>query len=474
MTTTAITESELEDVLHAGLGRHGALGAVAAIVQDGELSLVTGAGSRSADDGRGVGVDTVFPVASISKTFTAGALGVLVERGDVALEDRVRRHLPNLQFCDALRTEETTLLDLAAHRTGLPRHPLAEYESDLTSAELLAALRYVEPAVPFRSGYSYTNVTYLALGTALAQAAGTTYAKLLQETLLDPLGLRATTASFARAMEGDDLAEPHALADGRHVAVPRLDRTRHAPASVVHSSGHDLGRWLEAFAGTGAERLFGATRTQFSTPHSVSPTMVGGLDHAAVDMGPVWLTGLGWALWVYHGRLVLSHGGDVDGFKSDSVVVPSAGFACAVLANTSNSPLGSAVCGWALDRAFTGQSVDWSERVQPMAAAAVGAPPAVRLARRPVALEGLAGDYDHPAFGRLSLRPDGGDLVLDFARATRWPLRLIPTADGAWTVRNAGLATLDDWPLDEYAPQFSAAGSAQTVRLGSLGTWSRA
>jgi CubicO group peptidase (beta-lactamase class C family) len=468
-----ITEPELTDELEGALGRHGALGAVAAVVQDGRLGLVVAAGRRRLDDHRGVGADTVFPVASITKTFTAGALAVLVDRGVVGLEDPVRRHLPDLRFADALRTEETTLLDLAAHRTGLPRHPLADYVGDYSSPELLDLLAHVEPAFGLRSRYSYTNLTYLALGTALAAAARTSYADLIAETLLEPLGLRTATASFPQAMASADLAAPHDLVAGRHVAVPRLDRTRHAPASVVHAGGTDLGRWLETFAGPGAEQLFGRSHGHFREAHSVAPGDTGGLDHAAFAMSPVWLTSLAWGMWVYHGRVVLSHGGDVDGFKSDCVVVPEAGFACGVLANTGESPLGSALCGWALDRALTGETVAWADRVTPMRGRGAPGSEPDGLARRVAPVGEHAGTYRHPGFGDLTLDVDGGDLLARFARAPRWPLRLVPTANGGWQVLDATDPGATDWPLADYAPRFDDPGGERTVQLGTLGTWRR-
>jgi CubicO group peptidase (beta-lactamase class C family) len=468
----AIRSEELDGFVDEWLARTGTLGAAVAIVDRGAAVDERGVGRRRSAAPDEVDAETVFPLASISKTFTAGLLASLLEDGRVTLEDRVVDLVPEARFADEHVTELATLADLASHSSGLMRHPLAEYEGDFTREELLGLVRHVPAAHPFRTGYSYTNLTYLVLGTALGRSAGAEWADLVRTRLLEPLRMGRSFARFDEAMAAGNLADPHNLIDQTHEPTPRLDRTRHAPASVVHSCARDMGRWLELHAGGGSvdgAALYPRSFSHLLRPYSTALEPGAGLDTARDPMAPFWHTSLAWGLWVYRGELVLSHGGAVDGFKTDSVVVPARGVGCAVMTNTRGSTFGSALCGWVLDRALGGESVDWLAKVKrdetavpPVVDAALGVPGAE-------ALHAHAGRYLHPGFGELTLQPRPAGLGLAFERARRWPLILQPDGDGGIAIVEDTGPSLGEWGT----PDLRATFADRTLTLDRLGTWTR-
>jgi len=147
--------------------------------------------------------DTIFEIGSITKVFTALILAEMVERGEVTLNDPVRKFLPMSVTVPSRRGKEITLVDLATQTSGLPRDsvevdlnadtsPYAQY----TARELYAFLgRYRLERDP-GSKYEYSNVGIGLLGHALALRAGISYEDLLRGRILEPLGMTSTTITL--------------------------------------------------------------------------------------------------------------------------------------------------------------------------------------------------------------------------------------------------------------------------------------
>jgi serine-type D-Ala-D-Ala carboxypeptidase/endopeptidase len=147
--------------------------------------------------------DTIFEIGSIGKVFAAFLLADMVERGEVALSDPVRKYLPTSVMVPSRRGKEISLVDLATHTSGLPRDsvevdlrgdesPYAEY----TAAELYAFLGSYRLGRDPGSKYEYSNVGIGLLGHALALRAGMSYEELLRRRLFEPLGMTKTAITF--------------------------------------------------------------------------------------------------------------------------------------------------------------------------------------------------------------------------------------------------------------------------------------
>ena len=122
-----------------------------AVVKDGKIEFVQGYGIRTLGGNDAVDADTVFPIASITKAFTATAMAMLVDEGKVDWMDCVTKHLPEFQLRDPWLTREVRIADLLSHRTGLedPDHSSGEFDR----AELIRRtgfchrLRHFDPGI---------------------------------------------------------------------------------------------------------------------------------------------------------------------------------------------------------------------------------------------------------------------------------------------------------------------------------------
>jgi CubicO group peptidase (beta-lactamase class C family) len=167
------------------------------IVVDDRLVYAKGFGVRSKGGAQPVDPRTIFQIGSTTKAFLATSLAILVDRGQLAWDDRVVGRYPAFQMNDPSVTREFRIDDLLAQRSGLP--PLVNdmlAMSGFDEAALLGSLRYVEPVSRFRSTFSYTNVTHLLASRIVAQTAKVTdWSTVLQNELLDPLGMKDTTTT---------------------------------------------------------------------------------------------------------------------------------------------------------------------------------------------------------------------------------------------------------------------------------------
>jgi CubicO group peptidase (beta-lactamase class C family) len=105
-------------------------------VKDGKLILSKGYGFRDVDKKTPVTEQTLFPIASITKSFTVATLGTLASEGKLDWDKPVRDYMPDFRMYDDVMTAHITPRDLVTHRTGFPRHDATWYRSGLTREEM--------------------------------------------------------------------------------------------------------------------------------------------------------------------------------------------------------------------------------------------------------------------------------------------------------------------------------------------------
>ncbi len=170
-------------------------GCVVGVVQRGKLLYSAAFGLANLEARQPITVDTQFDVASMSKQFTAASLYFLVESGKLALEDPVRRFVPELpEYAGGI-----TLSDLLHHTSGLrDLNPLLEVAGRLRqSLDAAASLQLLrsQSALNFPPGtdYEYTNTDYFLLGLIVERTSGESLAAFAEEHLFLPLGMTHTS-----------------------------------------------------------------------------------------------------------------------------------------------------------------------------------------------------------------------------------------------------------------------------------------
>lgn len=316
-------------------------GMAVAIVHGGKTVYAKGFGVKDVSKGAGqdnkVDADTVFQLASVSKSVGATVVAREVTDNVVAWDTAVVSKLPWFTLSDPYVTGHVTVADLYSHRSGLPDHAGDKLEDlGYDRRQVLERLKYL-PLAAFRNSYAYTNFGLTAAAEAVAAAAGKSWEDLSDEALYRPLSMSSTSSKYA-----DFVARPNRAV--LHVRVgdkwePRFQRDPDAqtPAGGVSSSVADMARWLTLVMSNGTYNGQHLIAPEAMSP-AVTPQTVS--VPAAAPKARAGFYGYGFNSSVSSsGRTVYSHSGAFSsGAATNFVVMPSADVG--IIALTNGAPYG--------------------------------------------------------------------------------------------------------------------------------------
>lgn len=398
-----------------------------AIVKDDKVIFARGFGIRELGKFGEVDEHTLFAIASNTKAFTATALAMLVDEGKIKWDDLVTKYLPAFELYDPYVTRELTIRDLLSHRSGLATFggDLLWYESNYSRDEILNRVRFLKPTSSFRSRFGYQNILFMAAGEIVGKVSGMSWDAFMKERFFTPLGMKRTLTAHADLLKADNVATPHNTLDGNTRAIRYGNVDNIAAAGAIKSSARDMAQWLRLQLGRGTfegKKLFGANRSrEMWTPH----TVLSGISEQAEKFNPTRhfnLYGLGWTLNDYQGRLVVSHGGGLDGMVSQVALLPEEKLGVVVLTN-SETPLSTILVNRVFDMFLGVAPRDWNAEYQARSkeseeasrAAAKKLEDARVLNTKPsLPLSAYAGTYTGAMFGDAKVTEENGKLVLRF------------------------------------------------------------
>src|SRR5262249_37584683 len=178
---------ELEHLIAEAMDERKVPGLAVAVVQNGEVAHLRAYGLRDAEAGLKVTTDTQFLIGSVTKSFTATGLALLVDERRLDWTKPAREYIPELRLHDAVATDRVTVRDLLCHHSGLPRHDCIWVPGDLSPAQMLAAKRHLEPSDDIRSTYQYSNLGYLVAGMVAERISGQGWTDFTRARLTDRL-----------------------------------------------------------------------------------------------------------------------------------------------------------------------------------------------------------------------------------------------------------------------------------------------
>lgn len=307
------------------------------IVKNDSIISLKGYGIREINKPGKVDENSLFAIASNSKTFTATAIAQLVEQGKISWDDKVINHLPYFELYDPYVTANVTIKDLLSHRTGLGTFSgdLIWYGSTHSREEIVRQAKYLKPHHGFREKFGYSNIMFLTAGLIIEKVSGMSWDEYMQKEFFTPLDMENTISSTLNLEQKNNYAMPHNDYKEEVIAIDYLNWDNIAPAGAIISSASDMCNWLRMHLNEGS----------FNDQKIVSPKqqreMWSPLTNSFISAGRERVFpsthfksyGMGWSTFDYHGKKIIGHNGGYDGMISQSIIIPEEELGFIILTN---------------------------------------------------------------------------------------------------------------------------------------------
>jgi CubicO group peptidase (beta-lactamase class C family) len=333
------------------------------IIQDGKLVFSKGYGQKEVGKPEQPDANTLYAIASNSKAFTSALMAMYVQEGKLKWTDKVVDYLPYFRLYEPGISEKVNLKDILSHKVGLGTFSgdILWYKSQLNSEQIIRRARHLPNKFEFRDGYGYSNLMFITAGEVLKKVSGKPWGEQVKERILKPLEMNRTTYRISEITTLGNYAVPHALVEGKNVAIPFTDWEEIAATGGLYSSVSDMSKWLVLHLQKGIHGkdtlLRPASYSQMWTMHNKFEVNHQDYGYFNVNYSGY---GLGWVLRDFHGVMNASHTGGYDGMITSVSIFPDLNAGVIVLTNGLESPI-TAVSNY-LNEALLGKpEKDWSK-----------------------------------------------------------------------------------------------------------------
>lgn len=413
-----------------------------ALIDHGKVVWQGGVGVRALGAPDPVDAHTKFMVASNTKGMTTLLLSILADEGKLQWDEPVTQVYPAFRLGSDAVTKAVRMRDLVCACTGLPRRDFAFILADegASVAETFRQLAVTQATSKFGELFQYNNLMasaagYIAGGLLYPDSEpGAAFDKAMQTRVFGPLRMTDTTFDFSRG-EAGDWAPPHGVdIDGKTVRMSNYFNhmiTPHRPAGGVWSSAADMARYVQLELSKGVapdgKRL-------------VSEANLLERRKRGVPLGANFYYGMGLMQHDVSGVPIVTHGGTLQGYRSNFYILPDAGIGAVILTNADSGAL--------LQAPFLRRLLELVYDGKPEAAQQVAVSAAQRKAQAsgkragltvpadPAVLAGLASHY-RSEIGSITLSDRGGGKWIK-AGFIEGPVATRNNADGSVSLVSIG------------------------------------
>lgn len=398
---------EISRLIQAKMTEYRIPGVAFGLSKNGTVAM-RGFGVTSLERPLPVSSETVFPLASISKTVTATAMMRLHDRGLVDIEAPVRQYLPDFRIADEGSSQTVRIRHLLTHTPGWEGQLAVADHGPATLRDFMGTMQGIPALASPGEAWGYNNAGWAVAGRVIEAVTGTSIHESLDQLVFAPLGLEQAFTRIEEALKVQ-IAAPHQVIDGK-TAVGPLGLPSNVPAGGCAMSLENLIRYARFHLGDGTaasgERLLmqeslNAMRTS-RLPKSPSTDEMG----------------LGWHLRTLDGVRTAQHGGTLPGYSLHLQLVPERDLCFAILANSGGTA--SNTGGWRLNEDVAAELLRMYEDLalarNQRTGGNRGGNERMNLHAQPLATQPLLGEfiglYNRAPFGNITVRAEDGSLAI--------------------------------------------------------------
>jgi beta-lactamase class C len=303
---------------------------------EGIVSVGT-AGHTDATKKHRIDENTIFRIASVSKTFAAGLAGMLVQEGQFGWEDRVVDYLPDFRLKED--SSQVRIQHLLGQSTGLIPHA---YDNLIEDGLPLDAIQQRFRELPYicqpGACYSYQNSIFSLIEPIMESTTSQSYAELMEVRIFRPLDMKTASVGYDAFVGNPNRALPHVKSRDRWKTIDvQPNYYRVAPAAGVNASAVDMGKWLVAQLGGQPEVM---------DPEVIDTLTLPRVKTVRDTRRKYWREllseahyGLGWRIYSLGEHRIAYHSGWVSGYRADIAWSEEQQIGVAVLMNVEGSSI---------------------------------------------------------------------------------------------------------------------------------------
>ncbi len=398
------------------------------VVTKDTIKFQQGFGRTKLNSGSKVNEHTVFGIMSTTKAMVAAGVLILVDQKKLSLDDLVIKHIPELRFKDSHLTQQVTIRDLLAHRTGMPSTDLWAFLQKMPLKTQIQKLNTVDPDAPPRSRFIYQNTMYELAGEIIERVTGKRWDNFLTEALWHPIGMKETFGTRAKISSHLKHVYPYFMVDNKVTKTAwNFDDDEANAAGSAWSSVHDMSLWAQFLLNDGKTSNGTQLISAASMLEMFSPQMLVARDDfypTTKLTKPNWTSyGLGWFQQDFQGRKIDYHTGSLSGLIAIIGLDRKNNKAMVALGNLDHAEVRHALLWHVMDEQNDSSSIDWNQAVfdlynKKKTEPNDDKPQSSELANKPhlLPLEQYAGRYTNESYNEMIVDFNNDKLTLKSGR----------------------------------------------------------
>lgn len=359
---------DVDSIVNLVQSKWNAPGIAIGIVKDGKILYKNGYGFKDLQKKEPVTSNTLFPIASSTKSFTSTGIGLLVDEGKLSWNDPIQNYFPSFQLSDTFANNNSTLIDILSHRTGLPGHEIMQIAiaKQYDRREIVKRLKFLEFSQPFRTKWQYQNQMYQVATVITEDISGMKWEDFMRKRLFEPLNMNSTIFAGPELIQNIDKVATRYSYTIEGEIVPSEPILSFMPevsgAGSIYSNIDDLCNWL----------IFNLNRGEYEGIRIVSEGTMNMIQNPQTIIQGVLLPEilmhsytLGWDAMVYKGNLMLNRPGGYIGITSQIAFFPLDNIGIIVLGNLQSTTAQMILSFEIIDRMLALEPTSWFDKLWP-------------------------------------------------------------------------------------------------------------
>ena len=349
------------------LARYKTPGMGVGVIRNGEVLFAGGFGYKDLETKERIDADTMWAIASCSKSFTGTLLGMLVDDGVLDFDRPIKDYLPDFKMYDAFATAECTLRDMMCHRTGLASYDAVWSDDTIKErSELWRRLQYLKPNLPFRYKAQYNNYMVDMAAHVAEKVTGKSWDDMVNDRIFRPLCMTRSSTLVKYLNESENVCTGYWPGEDGPFKVAHWNSDVSAPAGGINSTINDMLKYLDFHLKRGVlpdgTRLMKEETMRDLHMQNIRYTL---WPWRFDEVSPIGGYAMGWYNDNYRGEPMYWHLGEIEGFGTLQCCLPKSQIGI-ILYNNLQCPDNLIQCSvlyTIIDNLLGFEPVDWSERM---------------------------------------------------------------------------------------------------------------